>query len=250
MQNPLRTIETNVRGTEVVLNAAAKNNTRVLFASTSEVYGPTTESPLRETANIMCGSSTRSRWSYAISKALGEFLALAHMRESGLSVTIVRLFNTVGPRQTDRYGMVLPVLVRQALLGKSLTVHGSGMQRRCFAYIDDVIDALMRIIDSTSCAGEIINIGNDTEVTILDLARMVLEQTRSDSSVQLVPYDVAYPPGFEETFARVPCLQKLEGLTGYRPRTPLAVALDAVIHDLRQRPGAAGNPRRLVAGAD
>jgi UDP-glucose 4-epimerase len=235
VDSPVRTIETNVHGTEVVLRAAAKKQKRVLLASTSEVYGKSTEVPFRESDSLVLGATTRSRWSYACSKALDEFLGLAYWNEQRVPVTIVRLFNTVGPRQTGLYGMVLPTLVKQALLGEPLTVYGSGDQRRCFAYVGDVVEALMRIIRAPRLAGEVINIGNDTEISISALAHLVRRLTRSRSEIRHVPYTVAYGPGFEDMPRRVPCVAKLERLIGYRPVTPIETIIELVAEDIRAR---------------
>jgi UDP-glucose 4-epimerase len=235
VDSPVRTIETNVHGTEVVLRAAAKKQKRVILASTSEVYGKSAEVPFQESASLILGATTRSRWSYACSKALDEFLGLAYWNEKRVPVTIVRLFNTVGPRQTDLYGMVLPTLVRQALLGEPLTVYGSGDQQRCFAYVGDVVEALMRIVRAPRLAGEVINIGNDTEISISALARMVCRLTGSRSEIRHVPYEVAYGPGFEDMPRRVPSVAKLERLIGYRPVTPIETIIELVADDLRAR---------------
>jgi UDP-glucose 4-epimerase len=235
VDSPVHTIETNVHGTEVVLRAAAKKRKRVLLASTSEVYGKSVDVPFRESANLVLGATTRSRWSYACSKALDEFLGLAYWNEKRVPVTIVRLFNTVGPRQTDRYGMVLPTLVKQALLREPLTVYGSGDQQRCFAYVGDVVEALMRIIPDQRLAGEVINIGNDQEISISRLAHLVRRVTASASGIQYVPYELAYGPGFEDMPRRVPCLAKLERLTGYRPSTPIETIVELVAEDMRAR---------------
>jgi len=235
VDRPVHTIETNVHGTEVVLRAAAKKRKRVILASTSEVYGKSTDVPFRESASLVLGATTRSRWSYACSKALDEFLALAYWNEMRVPVTIVRLFNTVGPRQTDLYGMVLPTLVRQALLGRPITVHGTGEQQRAFAYVGDVVEALMRIIGLSRLAGEVINIGNDREITIAALARLVRRITGSSSEIEFIPYEVAYGPGFEDMPRRVPCLAKLEMLTGYRPTTPIERIVEFVTDDIRAR---------------
>lgn len=235
VDSPVRTIETNVHGTEVVLRAAAKKTKRVILASTSEVYGKSTEFPFRESASLVLGATTHSRWSYACSKALDEFLGLAYWREKRLPVTIVRLFNTVGPRQTDQYGMVLPTLVRQAYMGEPLTVYGSGEQQRCFAYVGDVVEALMRIIRSNQVSGEVINIGNDEEISISALAHMVRRITGSDSEIRYVPYEIAYGPGFEDMQRRVPCLEKLERLIDYRPSTPIEAIVEMVVEDMRRR---------------
>jgi len=235
VDSPVRTIETNVHGTEVVLRAAAKKGKRIIVASTSEVYGKSTELPFRESANLVLGATTYSRWSYACSKALDEFLALSYWREKGLPVTVVRLFNTVGPRQTGQYGMVLPTLVRQALTGEPLTVFGSGDQRRCFGYVGDVIEALMRLIRSDRVAGQVINIGNDHEISISALAHLVRRIAGSESEIRYIPYEIAYGPGFEDMQRRVPCLEKLERLTGYRPSTPIEIIIEKVVDDLREK---------------
>lgn len=233
VEQPVRTIETNVNGTEIVLRAAAKKRKRVIIASTSEVYGKSTEIPFRETASLVLGATTRSRWAYACSKALDEFLALAYWREQSVPVTVVRLFNTVGPRQTGEYGMVLPTLVQQALLGEPLTVYGSGDQRRCFAYVGDVVEALARMIRSTKVAGEVINIGNDVEISISALAHLVRRLTNSHSEIRYVPYEIAYGPGFEDMPRRVPSLEKLQELIGYRPSTPVETVIELVADHLR-----------------
>jgi UDP-glucose 4-epimerase len=181
------------------------------------------------------GATTRGRWSYACSKALDEFLALAYFNEKGVPVTVVRLFNTVGPRQTGRYGMVVPTFVRQALLGEPVTVYGDGEQRRCFGYVGDIVEPLVRVARSPSVAGEVLNIGNDEEVSIRQLAETIRARTASRSEIVHVPYDQAYGPGFEDMFRRVPCLEKIERLLGYRPSTPLPVILDSVAADIQAR---------------
>jgi UDP-glucose 4-epimerase len=228
VDSPVRTIETNVHGTEVVLRAAAKKGKRVLLASTSEVYGKSVELPFRETASLVLGATTHSRWSYACSKALDEYLALAYWKERRLPATIVRLFNTVGPRQTGQYGMVLPTFVRQALRNEPLTVYGDGEQRRCFAYVGDVVESLIRILGEPKTVGEVINIGNDREISISALAHLVRHVTRSSSEIVYIPYDEAYGPGFEDMLRRVPSLEKLERLIAYRPTTSIESILELV----------------------
>ena len=232
VESPVRTIETNVHGTEVVLRAAAKKRKRVIIASTSEVYGKSAALPFREDADLVMGATTRGRWSYACSKALDEFLGLAYWTEKRVPVNIIRLFNTVGPRQTGRYGMVLPTFVRQALLGEPITVYGSGEQRRCFGYVDDVIEAFVRIARLNNLAGEVINVGNNREITVLDLARLVRDIAHSSSEIVSVSYDAAYGAGFEDMARRVPCLEKLHGLTGFRPATPIESIVESVIHHI------------------
>ena len=229
VENPVRTIETNVDGTQVVLRCAAKKGKQVMLASTSEVYGKSTQLPFRETDDLVLGPTDIGRWSYAASKALDEWLALAYWRERGLPVTVLRFFNTVGPRQTGRYGMVLPTFVRQALRGEPLTVHETGEQRRCFSYVGDVVESLVRLAQTPAAVGEIVNIGNDQEVTINQLAARVIEVTGSQSQVEYVPYVQAYGQGFEDMPRRVPCLEKLEHLIRYRPATPLDAILRRVV---------------------
>ncbi len=232
VESPVRTIETNVHGTEVVLRAAAKKRKRVVIASTSEVYGKSTKVPFSEEDDLVMGSTSIGRWSYACSKALDEFLGLAYHNEKHVPVTVIRLFNTVGPRQTARYGMVLPNFVRQALLNEPITVFGDGKQRRCFGYVLDAVEVLVRIAKSDRVVGEIINIGNDQEVSIGGLASLVRKQLHSESEIVNLSYEEAYGAGFEDMFRRVPSLTKLERLIGYRPRTPLATIIDAVASEM------------------
>ncbi len=235
IESPVRTIETNVKGTELVLECASKKKKTVFIASTSEVYGKNGHAAFREDDDIVLGPSSRSRWSYATSKLLDEFLALAYWKEKNVPVVIGRLFNTVGPRQTGRYGMVLPTLVRQALNGDPLTVFGDGRQTRCFGYVNDVVEAILRLVGSPAAVGEVVNIGNDEEISIEALARMIKERTQSSSPIQLVSYDEAYAPGFEDMQRRVPCLEKLAALTGFRPTTKLEVIVDEVIAYFSER---------------
>jgi UDP-glucose 4-epimerase len=235
VDSTLQAIQTNVHGTEAVLRAAARKKTPILIASTSEVYGKSTCLPFEETADLILGSTTIRRWSYACSKALDEFLGMAYWNEQSVPVTVARLFNTVGPRQTGRYGMVFPTLVRQALLGQPLTVFGTGKQLRCFGYVADVVEALVRIARSSSVAGEVINVGNDSEISIRDLAVLIQEATGSRSKLQFIPYSEAYGPGFEDMYRRVPSLRKLERLTGFRPDTPVAEIVERVAADMRRR---------------
>ena len=230
VESPVNTIETNVHGTEMVLKLANKKKKKVLVASTSEVYGKSEDVPFREDADLVLGPTSKGRWSYACSKAIDEFLALAYHKEKHLPVTIVRLFNTVGPRQTGRYGMVIPNFVKQALLGHPLTVHGDGSQRRCFTFVSDVVGALIALADHEDALGQVFNVGNDREeITILELARRVKERTRSKSEIVMVPYDQAYESGFEDMPRRVPDLAKLRGLIGYEPQVHLDEILDRVI---------------------
>src|SRR5438094_8860505 len=191
VESPVRTIETNVHGTEVVLSLANKKKKKVLIASTSEVYGLSNEVPFRADGNLLMGATTKGRWSYACSKAIDEFLALAYWREKKLPTVVVRLFNTVGPRQTGQYGMVIPTFVRQALAGRPITVYGDGKQTRCFCHVADVVGALTKLIDHDKAVGEVFNIGSNEEISIMDLARKVKELTNSESEIVLVPYDEA-----------------------------------------------------------
>ena len=232
VEQPTRTIETNVRGTDVVLQAAAKWDKPVVVASTSEVYGKSNAVPFREDSDIVIGSTTTTRWSYACSKALDEFLAMAYWYERRVPITIVRMFNTVGPRQVGQYGMVLPTFVGQALRGEPITIYGTGDQTRCFGYVGEVVECLGRIGKHDNVAGEVINIGNDQEVTINELASMVKETTASSSEIVHIPYEVAYCPGSEDMLRRVPSLEKVERLLGYRPRMPLHRIVDLVIRGI------------------
>lgn len=237
VEKPVHTIETNVHGTEVVLRAVAKKQKRIVIASTSEVYGKSTVIPFREDGDLVIGPTTKGRWSYACSKALDEFLGLAYYNEKGVPVTIARFFNTVGPRQTGRYGMVVPNFVKQALYNEPITVYGDGNQSRCFGYVHDVVEALVRMARSSSVAGEILNIGNDSEISIRGLAEAIKERTGSDSEIIHLPYDQVYGPGFEDMFRRVPSLEKTERLLGYRPTTPLETIIDAVADEFRAQEG-------------
>lgn len=229
VESPVRTIETNVRGTEVVLSAANKKKKKVLIASTSEVYGLSEQVPFREDGNLVMGATTKGRWSYACSKAIDEFLALAYWREKKLPTVIARLFNTVGPRQTGQYGMVVPTLVKQALSGRPLTVYGTGEQTRCFAYVGDVVSALIALMNHPDAVGEVFNVGSNEEVSITQLARRVLELTNSSSEIVYIPYDEAYEEGFEDMPRRVPDISKVSGLIGFRPNTSLDGMLQQVI---------------------
>jgi UDP-glucose 4-epimerase len=235
VDEPIRSIETNVHGTEVILRAAANKKKPVVMASTSEIYGKSVCTPFREDTDIVMGPTTKIRWSYACSKALDEFLGLAYWREKQVPVTIARLFNTVGPRQTGRYGMVIPKLVGQALRGEPITVYGSGEQTRCFAYVGEVVECLVRIGTLGTLAGEVINIGNDQEVCMNQVATLVKGITRSSSEIVHIPYDVAYSPGFEDMPRRVPCLEKADRLLGFRPRMPLDRIISIVAAGLRQQ---------------
>jgi UDP-glucose 4-epimerase len=235
VEEPVRTIETNVHGTELVLKHAAKKGKLVVVFSTSEVYGKSTDLPFSEDSDLVMGSTMKHRWAYACSKALDEFLALAYWKERDLPVIVVRLFNTVGPRQTGRYGMVIPTLVRQALEGMPLTVYGDGKQSRSFTDVSDVVRALGQIVKQPSAIGQVFNIGNTHEVSIMDLAKRIREKTGSSSDIVLIPYDKAYEAGFEDMPRRVPDLTKIRALIGYEPRVTLDEILDRVINSLKEQ---------------
>ncbi len=236
VSDPVRTIETNIRGTEVVLRLANKWRRPVVVASTSEVYGKSERVPYAEEHDMVLGPTSHSRWAYAASKAIDEFLAVAYFRRDGLPVVIARLFNTVGPRQTGRYGMVLPTFVRQALRGEPITVYGDGHQSRAFTYVADAVRALLELPRHPAAFGEVFNVGGGREVTILELARLVRERTGSASEIVMVPYDQAYAPGFEDMVRRVPDVSKLERVTGFAPRVSLEEIIDRVAEHCRQNP--------------
>lgn len=241
VESPVRTIETNVRGTEVVLAQANKKKKKVLIASTSEVYGLSEQVPFREDGNLVMGATTKGRWSYACSKAIDEFLALAYWREKRLPTIVVRLFNTVGPRQTGQYGMVIPTFVKQALANRPITVYGDGKQTRCFGYVGDVVGALIKLMEHEGAVGGVFNIGSNQEVTILELAERVRELTDSKSEIVFVPYDEAYEEGFEDMPRRVPDITKVGTLVGFRPTVKLDEILKTVVdyHNRLLRYGAA-----------
>jgi len=234
VEQPVHTIETNVHGTEVVLKHANKKQKLVVIASTSEVYGKSADVPFREGADVVLGATVKHRWAYACSKMIDEFLALAYWKEKKLPIVIVRLFNTVGPRQTGRYGMVLPTFVRQALEGQPITVFGDGTQSRSFTYVADVVDALVKLAQEPRAVGEVFNVGNTEEVTIVDLAERVKRATGSASAVQFVPYDQAYEAGFEDMPRRVPDISKVRNLIGYEPRLVLDEIVCRVVEHFRK----------------
>jgi UDP-glucose 4-epimerase len=235
VEQPVHTIETNVHGTEVVLKHANKKKKLVFIASTSEVYGKSADVPFREEADLVLGPTAKHRWAYACSKLIDEFLALAYWKEKKLPVVIVRLFNTVGPRQTGQYGMVLPTFVRQAIAGHPITVFGDGTQSRSFTYVGDVVDALLRLATEPRAIGQVFNIGNVEEITIRELAERVKTLTESSSSITYVPYDEAYEAGFEDMPRRVPDITKLHALIGYEPRLVLDDIIRTVVEHIRQR---------------
>ncbi len=228
IEQPVRTIETIVDGAAAVFNACARYRKPVLITSTSEVYGKSRKVPFAETDDLVIGSPTFRRWSYATAKAVDEFLALAHWHHSRLPVVIVRLFNTVGPRQSGQYGMVVPRFVRQALLGRPITVYGDGSQTRCFCHVGDVVWTLMRLLDLPAAYGEVFNIGTDREISIGELAAKVRTMTGSRSEIALVPYNEAYGAGFEDMERRLPDLAKVRERIGYEPR----FTLEQILHDV------------------
>lgn len=230
IDRPINTIEVNIGGTEIILQTASRYRRRVLIASTSEVYGKGVKFPFREDDDTLSGPTRRSRWSYAASKAIDEFLAFAYHAEVGLPVTLFRLFNTVGPRQVGQYGMVMPRFVRWALANETIQVYGDGQQRRCFANVYDVVGAIRSLAESDATVGELYNIGSSDEISIMDLARRIRERADSASEIALVPYDQAYAqPGFEDFRRRVPSIEKIGAATGWQPRTPLDNTIDQII---------------------
>jgi UDP-glucose 4-epimerase len=249
---PVRTIETNVAGTEVVLKHAAKKGKLVLLASTSEVYGKNAAVPFCEDSDLVLGATTKHRWAYACSKALDEFLALAYARERGLPVVVARLFNTVGPRQTGRYGMVLPRFVEQALAGDPITVYGDGSQSRSFTYVRDVVWALASLVEEPRTQGQVFNVGNDREITIGDLAERVRSAAGSDSPIVRIPYAEAYDEGFEDMPRRVPELARIRATIGYEPHVELDEMIARVVRHFRlhEPPGASRRGSRPRAEAE
>jgi UDP-glucose 4-epimerase len=235
VEAPVRTIETNVHGTEVVLKHANKKKKLVVIASTSEVYGKSDDVPFSEDSDLVLGPTPKHRWAYACSKAIDEFLALAYWKERKLPVIIVRFFNTVGPRQTGQYGMVIPNFVRQALAGEPITVFGDGTQSRAFTHVFDVVGALLKLVAEPQAVGQVINIGNMQEITILKLAERVRELSGSKSPIKLIPYDQAYESGFEDMPRRVPDLTRVRGLIGYEPKHSLDDILTQVIDYFRKK---------------
>jgi UDP-glucose 4-epimerase len=235
VEQPVHTIETNVHGTEVVLKHANKKKKLVVIASTSEVYGKSDDVPFREDSDLVLGPTPKHRWAYACSKAIDEFLALAYWKERRLPVIIVRFFNTVGPRQTGQYGMVIPNFVRQALAGEPITVFGDGTQSRSFTHVRDVVEALLRLVAEPSAIGQVINLGNTQEVSIRALAERVRELAGSASPIRIVPYDQAYESGFEDMPRRVPDLSKAKAMIGYEPKQTLDDILTQVIDYFRKK---------------
>ncbi len=231
MERPVRTIETIFRGTDVVLGFCSRYRKRVLIPSTSEVYGKGASVPFREDDDLLTGATDKHRWAYACAKTLDEFLALAHWKETRLPVAVVRLFNTVGPRQTGQYGMVVPRFVHSAIKNDPITIHGDGSQSRCFGHVFDVVDGLTRVLESDDCLGQVINLGNDEEVSILKLAETAIEMTNSKSAIKYVSYEEAYGDGFEDMQRRVPSLDKARRIIGYQPTRKLADIINDVANE-------------------
>lgn len=234
IESPVRTIETNIKGTEIVLRAANKKKKKVIIASTSEVYGKGNNVPFKETYDMVLGSTKNGRWSYACSKAIDEFLALAYFKEKKLPVIVVRFFNTVGPRQIGQYGMVVPTFVKQALMGHPITVYGDGNQSRSFTYIGDVVKGLIDLTNHPEATGEIFNIGHGEEISIVQLAKMVKSMSKSKSEIVFVPYDKAYEEGFEDMPRRSPDISKINQLTGYKPTLGIREILKTVIEYFKE----------------
>jgi UDP-glucose 4-epimerase len=234
MERPVYTIENIFKGTDIVLSFCSRYRKRVLIPSTSEVYGKGTSVPFREDDDILKGSTSKHRWAYACAKELDEFLALAHWKESRLPVVVVRLFNTVGPRQTGQYGMVVPRFVKAAIQNQPLYVYGDGLQSRCFAHVADVVEALPKLLETPACFGQVINIGNDQEITIKELAKKVIQLTGSKSEIRYVDYRDVYGDGFEDMRRRVPCLDKAKQLIGYNPTRTLEDIINDVAREFRK----------------
>lgn len=250
VESPVKTIETNVNGMQMILEAACKKRKLVLTASTSEVYGKNTNVPFHEDADLVLGPTTKGRWSYAASKALDEFLALSYWKEKKLPVIVARLFNTVGPRQTGRYGMVLPNFVKCALDNAPISIYGNGKQSRCFCDVRDTVEGLVRLMDTDRSIGEVVNVGNTEEITIEALAHRVKDRTGSSSRIDYIPYDKAYEPGFEDMMRRLPAVEKLQALTGFRPQTPLNEIIDCVAVFFQQQAGSLDADRVATTSAD
>ncbi len=233
VESPVRTIETNIKLTEIMLNLAQKKKRPIFVASTSEVYGKSEQLPFSEEGDLVMGATNKGRWSYACSKAIDEFLAIAYWKEKKLPTVVARLFNTVGPRQTGQYGMVVPNFVRQALANEPITVYGDGKQSRCFGHVADVIQALIGLMNSEAAYGQVFNIGNNVEISILDLAKQVREMCGSKSEIVFIPYEKAYEEGFEDMPRRVPNLTKIHAAIGWQPTRTLPQILSDVIEQQR-----------------
>ncbi|MBL8154840.1 MAG: GDP-mannose 4,6-dehydratase [Anaerolineae bacterium] len=241
LKSPIATIEINIGGTEVVLQTARRYRRKVLLASTSEVYGKGVRFPFHEDDDTLMGATIRSRWSYAASKAIDEFLALAYHKEADLPVVIFRLFNTVGPRQSGQYGMVLPRFVQAALSGATIRVYGDGQQQRCFCNVRDAVEGIFALAETPAAVGQLFNIGSQEEISILDLARRVRDRAGSASEIQLIPYDQAYEAGFEDFRRRVPAIDRIQAATGWQPQTPLDTTIDQMIAYFRKDSEHGGN---------
>jgi UDP-glucose 4-epimerase len=234
MERPVQTIETIFRGTDIVLGFCSRYRKRVLIPSTSEVYGKGISVPFKEDDDLLTGSTDKHRWAYACAKTLDEFLALAHWKESRLQVAVVRLFNTVGPRQTGQYGMVVPRFVKAAIKNEPIPVHGDGLQARCFGHVSDVVEGLVKVIETPACFGQVVNLGNNQEVTIKELAEKAIEMTESQSEIRFIPYEEAYGEGFEDMRRRVPSLDKAKRLIGYQPTRTLEDIINDVANQFRE----------------
>ena len=234
VSRPVEVIERCILGTEIVLRTAHRYKKKVLITSTSEIYGKNTKVPFSEDDDRQLGPTTKSRWSYSCAKAIDEFLALAYQKEKNLPIVIVRLFNTVGPRQTGQYGMVVPRFVQQALAGKPLSVYGDGSQQRCFGYVGDIVGALVGLMEHPGAVGRIFNIGNTEEVSILELAKRIIKLTNSTSTIQMIPYEVAYEAGFEDMARRIPDLTRVQALIGYQPTVGLDEIIERIASHLRE----------------
>jgi UDP-glucose 4-epimerase len=234
MERPVQTIETIFRGTDIVLGFCSRYRKRVLIPSTSEVYGKGISVPFKEDDDLLTGSTDKHRWAYACAKTLDEFLALAHWKETRLQVAVVRLFNTVGPRQTGQYGMVVPRFVRAAIKGEPIPVHGDGLQARCFGHVADVVEGLVKVIETPECFGQVVNLGNNQEVSIKELAEKAIAMTESESEIRYIPYEEAYGEGFEDMRRRVPCLDKAKRLIGYQPTRTLEDIINDVANQFRE----------------
>lgn len=243
MEQPVKTIETIFHGTDVILKFCSRYRKRVLIPSTSEVYGKGISVPFREEDDLLTGSTDKHRWAYACAKTLDEFLALAHYKETRLPVVVARLFNTVGPRQTGQYGMVVPRFVESAIKGEAIEVHGDGNQSRCFGHVSDVVNGLTAAIESPVCFGEVVNFGSDAEITINDLAKRAIELTGSSSEVRFIPYEQVYGDGFEDMQRRVPSLEKARKLLGYQPTKTLDDIINDVAAEIRNELGRSTNAK-------
>jgi len=248
VERPVHTIETNIHGSEVVLSAAANSGTKLFLASTSEVYGKSTDIPFKEDGDMLYGCTKFSRWSYAASKAIDEFLALAYHREMGFQVVITRFFNTVGPRQTGQYGMVVPRFIRSALLGEPIRVFGDGKQTRCFGDVKDVIRGVVALMEEPKAVGEVYNLGAEVPISIEGLAKRVIELTGSKSQIEYIPYEKAYAPGFDDLRVRQPSLEKAKAMVGYEPTVSLDQCLQRIIDWTKEDLGQSDDTQCKLAG--